>query len=127
MSLVDLRPYAALLGQHVASPLDAPAKEEELTAAERQEVRTILSAVAARLVDRSSTIPSVRRQLGAIVEGLINLADAIDGDCEDEGAQCDDEGSQCDDEGEPDDNGLADFDGEAEQRGYQHPQGGWVV
>jgi len=66
----------------------------------------------------------LRRRLGAIVESLIAVADVLDGDCEDEGAQCEDEGGQCDDEGERDDNGIADFDGEAEQWGYTHRQGG---
>lgn len=78
--------------------------------------------VARRLTDRALSIEGMRRRLGAIVESLISVADALDDDCEDEGAQCEDEGAQfedegaqCDDEGAPDDNGLADADGLAEQ------------
>ncbi|KRE15690.1 hypothetical protein ASE63_15660 [Bosea sp. Root381] len=115
MSLVDLRHYAALLDTSPADSFDPLSDDEALTPVEMQDVRTILSEVAARLADRSGTIPGARRRLGAIVEALISVADAIDGDCEDEGAQCEDEGGQCDDEGAPDDNGLADADGLKEQ------------
>lgn len=124
MSLVDLRPAAELfatLGQldHDDGPFgDGIA----LTDSERQEVRSILLDVARRLTDRALSIESMRRRLGAIVESLISVADALDGDPDledgaDREAVCEDEGAQCDDEGQPDDTGLADPSGAVEQ-GY---------
>jgi len=50
------------------------------------------------------------RRLGAIMNALIEVADAIDGDTDLE--------PQCDDEGSLDDSGLADMDGLAEQLGH---------
>ena len=112
MSLIDLRPAAELfatLGQldHDDGPFgDGVA----LTDIERQEVRNILLDVARRLTHRALSIESMRRRLGAIVETLISVADALDGDPDledtaDQESVCEDEGAQCDDE--PDDNGIA--------------------
>lgn len=122
MSLVDLRPAAELfatLGEldHDDGPFGHGIA---LTDSERQEVRNILLDVARRLTDRALSIDSMRRRLGAIVESLIGVADALDGDPDfedssDQEAACEDEGAQCDDEGEPDDNGIADCDGLREQ------------
>lgn len=102
-----------------------------LTQAEREEVRAILLDVAQRLTDRALSIDSMRRRLGAIVESLIGVADALDGDPDiedgaDQEAVCEDEGAQVDDE-PLDDNGIADADGLAEQRGTWHLYGGRVV
>lgn len=77
-----------------------------LTQAEREEVRAILLDVAQRLTDRALSIDSMRRRLGDIVESLIGVADALDGDPDlEDGADqeivCEDEGAQCEDEGEP--------------------------
>jgi hypothetical protein len=72
----------------------------------------------------------MRRRLGAVVEALVAVLDALDGDCDledaaDQEAACEDEGAQCDDEGERDDNGLGDEDGRAEQ--LSGTQYGWQV
>lgn len=101
MSLVDLRPAADLFGLlGVLDHDDGPFGDGmALSEVERHEVRDILLNVAQRLTDRALSIDSMRRRLGAIVESLIAVADALDGDCEDEGAQCEDEGAQCEDEG----------------------------
>lgn len=134
MSLVDLRPAAdlfATLGQldHDDGPFgDGIA----LTDIERHEVRTILLDVAQRLTNRALSIDSMRRRLGAIVESLIGVADLLDGDPDledsaDREIVCEDEGAQCEDEGCPDDNGVADADGLAEQRGAMHLYGGFVT
>jgi hypothetical protein len=126
MSLVDLRPAADLFG--VLGQLeidDGPFGDGvALSDAERLEVRTILLDVAQRLTDRALSIDSMRRRLGAIVESLIGVADALNGDPDledgaDREAACEDEGAQCEDEGCPDDNGMADADGAAEQ-GFLH-------
>ena len=126
MSLVDLRPAAdmfASLGLPVHD--DGPFGDGiALSEIERIEVQTILLDVAQRLTDRALSMNSMRRRLGAIVESLIGVADLLDGDSdlEDGGDQeivCEDEGAQCEDEGCPDDNGMADADGAAEQ-GFLH-------
>lgn len=109
MSLVDLRPAAdlfATLGQldHDDGPFgDGIA----LTDLDRREVRAILLDIAQRLTDRALSIDSMRRRLGAIVESLIGVADALDGDPDledgsDLEAGCEDEGAQCEDKGDPD-------------------------
>jgi hypothetical protein len=82
-----------------------------LTDIERQETRSILLDVARRLTDRALSIESMHRRLGAIVESLISVADALDGDPDredgaDQEAVCEDEGAQCDDEGHLDDGGA---------------------
>lgn len=134
MSLIDLRlaaDFFTSLGQikHDDGPFgDGIA----LSDAESFEVRTILLDVAQRLTDRALSIDSMRRRLGAIVESLIGVADALDGDPDledgaDQEATCEDEGAQCEDEGAPDDNGIADTDGLAEQRGTRHLYGGYVT
>jgi hypothetical protein len=64
---------------------------------------------------RTADLILLRNQASEAVERLIALIDAIDGDCEDEGAQCDDEGHDDDREGHSDDNGLADTGGAVEQ------------
>jgi len=122
MSLVDLRPAADLFGLlGVLDHDDGPFGDGiALTEIERIEVRTILLDVAQRLTDRALSIDSMRRRLGAIVESLIGVADALDGDPDiEDGADqeivCEDEGAQCDDEGCLDDNGMADAYGAAEQ------------
>lgn len=134
MSLVDLRQYADALSSSQFSDLAPFGDGGTLTEGERLEVRSILTQVARRLANRSLSMESMRRRLGAIVESLIAVADALDGDCEDEGAQCEDEGgqcedegAQCDDEGAPDDNGIADADGLAEQWVTMHLYGGRVA
>lgn len=73
----------------------------------------------------------MRRRLGAIVESLISVADALDGDPDledgaDREAVCEDEGAQCDDEGLPDDNGLGDAAGAVEQGWLRSGQFGEV-
>ncbi len=112
MSLIDLRPAAELfatLGQLDYD--DGPfGNGVALTDVERLEVRSILLDVARRLTDRALSIDSMRRQMGAIVETLISVADSLDGDPDledtaDQESVCEDEGAQCDDE--PDDNGIA--------------------
>ncbi|MBN9453869.1 MAG: hypothetical protein J0I42_18170 [Bosea sp.] len=126
MSLIDLRPTAELFGLlGVLDHDDGPFGDGiALSEAERQEVRAILLDVAQRLTDHALSIDSMRRRLGAIVESLIGVADALDGDPDledgaDQEAACEDEGAQCEDEGSPDDNGMADADGAAEQ-GFPH-------
>lgn len=95
-----------------------------LSAAEREEVGLILTQVAQSVAERTQTMPSMRRRLGAVVEALVAVLDALDGDPDlEDGADqeivCEDEGAQCEDEGCADDNGLADADGAAEQ-GFPH-------
>lgn len=126
MSLVDLRPSADVFGllgalDHDDGPF---ADGIALSEIDRQEVRTILLDVAQALADRALSLASMRRRLGAIVGSLIGVADALDGDPDlEDGADrelvCEDEGAQCEDEGCPDDNGMADADGAAEQ-GFLH-------
>lgn len=134
MSLLDLRPSAELFGVIGQLDLDdGPFGDgNPLSDAERYEVHNILLDVAQRLTDRALSIDSMRRRLGAIVESLIGVADALDGDPDledgaDQEAACEDEGAQCEDEGSPDDNGIADTDGLAEQRGTRHLYGGYVT
>lgn len=134
MSLVDLRPAADLFGLlGVLDHDDGPFGDGiALSEIERHGVRDILLNVAQRLTDQALSIDSMRRRLGAIVESLIGVADALDGDPEledgaDQEAVCEDEGAQCEDEGCPDDNGIADADGLAEQRGAMHLCGGFVT
>jgi hypothetical protein len=103
-----------------------PDEAEELTPAEARDVLLIVSEVAAQLRRCTNSVPGLRRPLDAIAGAIVAFIDEIDGDPDVE-EQCEDEGAQCDDEGEPDDNGLADFDGEAEQWGSQHRYGGWVT
>ncbi|SFC42130.1 hypothetical protein SAMN05428997_106245 [Bosea sp. CRIB-10] len=114
----------SLAAENIFPLFAQPHEAEELTAAEARDVLLILGEVAAQLRRCTYSAPGIRRRLDAIAGSIIAFMDQFDGDCEDEGAQCEDEGGQCDDEGEPDDNGIADFDGEAEQWGYQHRQGG---
>jgi len=116
MSLIDLRPFASPGLCRLATPGEILAAHQQyrLTEIERQEVQTILAAVAGRLVREATDRASISRRLGAIVDALIEVTDAIDGDTDLE-SQCEDEGAQCEDEGSPDDNGLADADGLAEQ------------
>ena len=130
MSTIDLRHFAisaacqtagmqaidchmAFVGPFGPEPFD-------LSAAEREEVGSILTQVAHRLAERTQTMPSMRRRLAAVVEALIAVLDELDGDCDledsaDQEIVCEDEGAQCEDEGERDDNGLGDADGRAEQ------------
>ncbi len=127
MSLVDLRPAADLFGMLGQLDIDdGPfGNGIALSDAERFEVRTILLDVAQRLTDRALSIDSMRRRLGVIVESLIGVADALDGDPDlEDGA---DKEATCEDEGAPDDNGIADTDGLAEQRGTRHLYGGYVT
>lgn len=80
----------------------------------------------------------MRQRLDVVIAALIGVADAIDGDCDiepnlsgspspgipDECEDCsEDEGSQCDDEGVPDDDGLGDATGAAEQITNYHFSG----
>lgn len=120
MSLVYLRQYAALLRdcQNIGNSQSQchMASDVCLSDAEREEARIILTQVAATLAERSPTMASMRRRLGAILEMLIAVADELDGDPDledgaDQEAVCEDEGAQCDDEGEPNDNGIADAEG----------------
>ncbi|MBN9454254.1 MAG: hypothetical protein J0I42_20135 [Bosea sp.] len=122
MSLIDLRPSAELFATlSQLDPDDGPFGDGiTLSDVERQEVRSILLDVARRLTDRALSIDGVRRRLGAIVESLIGVANALDGDSDledstDQESVCEDEGAQCDDEGQSDDNGIADCDGLREQ------------
>jgi hypothetical protein len=140
MSLVDLRSltpdlcqvadlglYFAERQRLAANSLEALfGDDNRLTEAEQRDVQSILSTVARRLVSEARTRESMSRRLGAIVEALIEVTHAIDGDCDLE-QQCEDQGAQCDDEGCPDDNGLADPDGIAEQIGSHHLGGGYVL
>lgn len=126
MSFVDLKPAANLFGLlGVLDHDDGPFGDGiALSEVERHEVRDILLNVAQRLTDHALSMDSMRRRLGAIVESLIGVADALDGDSDledgaDQEAACEDEGAQCEDEGCPDDNGMADADGAAEQ-GFRH-------
>ena len=104
-----------------------PAEDEELTPAEARDVLLILGEVAGQLRRATNSATGLRRRLDAIAGAIVAFMDQVDGDCEDEGAQCEDEGAQCDDEGEPDDNGIADSDDQAEQWGSQHRYGGCVA
>lgn len=116
MSIIDLRNVAitaacqnagmqaidchmAFVGPFGPEPFD-------LSAAEREEVGSILTQVALGLAERTQTMPSMRRRLAAVVEALIAVLDELDGDCDlEDGADqeivCEDEGAQCEDEGEP--------------------------
>lgn len=116
MSVIDLRHFAitaacqtagmkavdchmAFVGPFGPEPFD-------LSAAEREEVGSILTQVAHSLAERTQTMPSMRRRLAAVVEALIAVLDELDGDCDlEDGADqeivCEDEGAQCEDEGEP--------------------------
>jgi hypothetical protein len=62
------------------------------------------------LLPAGEECPVTRREVENVVERLIALLDAIDGDPDDE-PQCEDEGAQCDDEGMPDneDSGVEDL------------------
>lgn len=93
--------------------LALPLSEAEQEA-DRAAVLAILRSVASQLEQSAASAGNIRRRLGAVIEGLIAAADAIDGDADLE-ETCEDEGSQCEDEGVPDDNGMADGDGAAEQ------------
>lgn len=141
MSVVDLRGYAIVAACQSTefqaidchSAVDGPFGPEpcNLSAAEREEVGSILTQAALSLAERTQTMPSVRRRLSAVVEALIAVLDALDGDSDledgaDQEAVCEDEGAQCEDEGQPDDNGLGDADGMAEQRSGLHLYGGAV-
>jgi len=142
MSLINYAAASASrpLGALVHGELDGLL--EPLSQAERRDVRDMLDLVARRLATRAEDIRDFRSRLDTVIAALIGVADALDGDCDLEPTLagrpsplapdecedcCEDEGAQCDDEGERDDNGLADFDGEAEQWGNQHRQGGWVI
>lgn len=83
-----------------------------LSAAEREEVGSILTQVAQGLADRTQTMPGMRRRLAAVVEALIAVLDALDGDCDledsaDQEAVCEDEGAQCEDEGSDSDDEMS--------------------
>lgn len=117
-----MSPPAANLFPLFAQPHEA----DELTAAEARDVLLILGEVANRLGRATNSASGMRRRLDAIAGAIVAFMDQIDGDPDLE-EQCEDEGAQCDDEGERNDNGLADSDGEAEQRGSQHRYGGWVL
>lgn len=134
MSVVDLRHYAITaacqtagmqaIDCHMAFVGPFGPEPFNLSQVEREEVSSILTQVAQSLAERTRTMPSMRRRLGAVVEALVAVLDALDGDCDledgaDQEAVCEDEGAQCEDEGSPDDNGLADADGAAEQ-GFPH-------
>lgn len=140
MSLVDLRHFAIATACQTAGmqaidchmAFDGPFGPEpfNLSSIEREEVGSILTQVANSLAERTQTMPSMRRRLGAVVEALVAVLDALDGDCDlEDGADqeivCEDEGAQCEDEGERDDNGLGDEDGRAEQ--LSGTQYGWQV
>jgi hypothetical protein len=135
MSVVDFNENASgLLGRDIGLLIhgELDGMLATLTRVERKDVRDLLDLIARKLADRSATPRGIRTRLEAVVANLIAVADVIDGDCDledgpDQEAGCEDEGSQCDDEGEPEDNGIADMDGEAEQRGYMQRQGGWIV
>lgn len=108
-----------------------PFPEEGLTATEARDVLLILSQVAESLARTASTMPGIHRRLDAIAGAIIAFMDQLDGDCDledgfDREAVCEDEGAQCDDEGAPDDNGLGDSDGLAEQLSGRHLHGGHV-
>jgi hypothetical protein len=103
-----------------------PHEAEELTPSEARDVLLILGEVASRLGRATNSAAGLRRRLDAIAGAIVAFMDQIDGDPDIE-EQCEDEGAQCEDEGERDDNGIADFDGEAEQWSTQHRQGGWVL
>ncbi|MCR4524628.1 hypothetical protein [Bosea sp. 47.2.35] len=140
MSVIDLRHFAIAaacqtvgmkaIDCHMAFVGPFGPEPFELSAAEREEVGSILSQVALSLAERVQTMPSMRRRLAAVIEALIAVLDELDGDCDlEDGADqeivCEDEGGQCDDEGERDDNGLGDEGGRAEQLcGTQY---GWQV
>ncbi|WP_377840159.1 hypothetical protein [Bosea sp. UC22_33] len=140
MNVVDLRHFVIAaacqtvgmkaIDCHMA--FDGPFGPEpfDLSAAERDEVSSILTQVAQTLAERTQAMLSMRRRLGAVVEALVAVLDALDGDCDlengaDQEAVCEDEGAQCEDEGERDDNGLGDEDGRAEQ--LSGTQYGWQV
>lgn len=98
-----------------------PAPEDELTSAEARDVLLILGEVAERLSLSANSAAGIRRRLDAIAGAIVGFIDQIDGDPDLEDGDdlelvCEDEGAQCDDEGVPNDNGLADAAGMAEQR-----------
>lgn len=103
-----------------------PHEAEELSPAEARDVLLILGEVANRLGRATNSASGLRRKLDAIAGAIVAFMDQLDGDSDLE-EQCEDEGAQCDDEGEPNDHGISDVDGLAEQRGYQHLYGGFVV
>jgi hypothetical protein len=130
MSLIDF-PKAATSG--LLSPLvhgEMDGLIENLSQAERRDVRDMLDLIARRLAVRAEGIQHLRSRLDAVIASLIGIVDALDGDCDLEptmaGAPspnaddecedvCEDEGAQCDDEGEPNDNGIGDYAGRDEQ------------
>lgn len=136
MSLVDLRPFAALPRmESFAAPIPPVSLSDlvlPLSDNEIAEVEATLREVVELLSKTPGASGSMRRRIGLMMDCLLAVADELDGDADledgaDEEIVCEDEGAQCDDEGQPDDNGIADFDGEAEQWGHQHRQGGWVL
>ncbi|MGW9331609.1 hypothetical protein [Bosea sp. NPDC055594] len=109
-----------------------PAPEEDLTPAEARDVLQILGQVAERLSLSANSAAGIRRRLDAIAGAIVAFMDQLDGDTDlEDGGDlelvCEDEGAQCDDEGAPNDNGLADLDGMAEQRAQPHLCGGYVA
>lgn len=103
-----------------------PHEADELTPAEARDVLLILGEVARQLGRSTNSVAGLRRRLDAIAGAIVAFMDQLDGDSDLE-EQCEDEGAQCEDEGEPNDHGISDADGLAEQRGYQHFYGGFVV
>lgn len=102
-----------------------PAPEDELTPAEARDVLLILAEVAERLSLSANSVAGIRRRLDAIAGALVGFIDQIDGDTDlEDGGDLE---LVCDDEGAPNDNGLADLDGMAEQRAQPHLCGGYVA
>lgn len=109
-----------------------PDPEDALTPADARDVLLILGEVAARLSLSANSVAGIRRRLDAIAGAIVSFIDQIDGDTDlEDGGDlelvCEGEGAQCDDEGAPNDNGLADLDGMAEQRAQPHLCGGYVA
>ena len=104
----------------------------DLTPAEARDVLLILGEVAQRLARSANSTAGIRRRLDAIAGAIVGFIDQIDGDPDLEDGDdlefiCEDEGAQCDDEGVPNDNGLADAAGMAEQRLRWRLYGGYVA
>lgn len=136
MSMVDFRQAAGRnLGPLPHGELDGLL--EPLSPVERRDVRNVIVMVARGLATRSDDLRAFRVRIDGVIAALIGVVDAIDGDTDLEPTmtgspspgvsdECEgvseDEGAQCDDEGVPDDNGLGDAAGAAEQGyGYWSP------
>jgi hypothetical protein len=93
---------------------------DELSEAERGDVREMLDLIGRRLAARSEGIVQFRSRLDAVIASLIGVVDALDGDCDLDQSAIETHGAgfcldPLGDEGEESDNGLGDYAGHDEQ------------